>query len=337
MRRLTVFVVLLAVAALGLWLAPDALAASGNDVGHNIGSTLRHYAGEIYGGVIAIVGLVFLLNRKFTDLAMFFCAAVSGRLARLQPRPGRRSGAADRTADPAVSESFEPIRSYQRIFRPERRIYQIEGRTLPVPGGVPLRWLAYAIGTLLAVIALGSGSATIEFGVAALAGIAGFGVGGREGAALAAIGALAATGSAGAALGLIDWPLRLIVIPAAVATLGTQATPDGRRADRFALSWLAVRLAPSRRSLGRALPLAGIARSSRGTAVGRARRAHAASCAARGCAARRSSSSRRRSSCAARRAAGALARAERSLARAGARSAPGGVALGKGEALEVRP
>ena len=48
----------------------------GNDVGHNIGSTLRHYAGEIYGGVIAIVGLVFLLNRKFTDLAMFFCAAV---------------------------------------------------------------------------------------------------------------------------------------------------------------------------------------------------------------------------------------------------------------------
>jgi hypothetical protein len=160
-----------------------------------------------------------------------------------------------------VSESFEPIRSYQRIFRPERRIYQIEGRTLPVPGGVPLRWLAYAVGTLLAVIALGAGSATIEFGVAALAGVAGFGVGGREGAALAAIGALAASWLVGAALGLIDWPLRLIVIPAAVATLGTQATPDGRRADRFALSWLAVRLAPSRRSLGRALPLAGIARA----------------------------------------------------------------------------
>jgi len=76
MRRLTVFAVLLAVAALGLWLVPDALAASGNDVGHNIGSTLRHYAGEVYGGIIAIVGLVFLLNRKFTDLAVFFVAAV---------------------------------------------------------------------------------------------------------------------------------------------------------------------------------------------------------------------------------------------------------------------
>jgi hypothetical protein len=157
-----------------------------------------------------------------------------------------------------VSESFEPIRSYQRIFRPERRIYQIEGRSLPIPGGVPLRWLAYATATLLAVIALEAGSTSVELAAAALAGAAGFGVGGREGAAVAAIGALAVTWLAGIALGLLDWPLRLIVIPAAVATLGTQATPDGRRADRFALSWLSLRLAPLRRSLGRSLPLAGL-------------------------------------------------------------------------------
>lgn len=72
--RIAFFVVL---AASVLLLAPAAaLAASGNDVGHNIGSTLRHYAGEVYGGIIAIVGLVFLLNRKFTDLAVFFVAAV---------------------------------------------------------------------------------------------------------------------------------------------------------------------------------------------------------------------------------------------------------------------
>lgn len=159
-----------------------------------------------------------------------------------------------------MSESFEPIRSYQRIFRPERRIYQIEGRTLPVPGGVPLRWLAYATATLLAVIALGTGSATVMLGAAALAAVLGFGVGGREAAAIAAVGALGAAWLASLALGLIDWPLKLIVTPAAVATLGTQATPDGRRADRFALSWLSLRLAPARRSLGRALPLAGLAR-----------------------------------------------------------------------------
>jgi hypothetical protein len=36
------------------------------------------------------------------------------------------------------------IRSYQRIFKPERRICQVEGRSLPVPGGIPLRWLAWA-------------------------------------------------------------------------------------------------------------------------------------------------------------------------------------------------
>lgn len=74
-RRVTVMLVFAGVALLGLWLAPDALAA-GNDVGHNLGSLLRHYAGEVYGGIVAIVGLVFLLNRRYTDLAMFFLAAV---------------------------------------------------------------------------------------------------------------------------------------------------------------------------------------------------------------------------------------------------------------------
>lgn len=77
MRRRFGIAFLVVLAASMLLLAPAAaLAASGNDVGHNIGSTLRHYAGEIYGGIIAIVGLVFLLNRKFTELAVFFIAAV---------------------------------------------------------------------------------------------------------------------------------------------------------------------------------------------------------------------------------------------------------------------
>ena len=75
-RRFAVALALVAVLAAALWLAPAALAAGGNDVGRNIGSTLRHYAGEIYGGVIAIVGLIFLVNRKFTDLAMFLLAAI---------------------------------------------------------------------------------------------------------------------------------------------------------------------------------------------------------------------------------------------------------------------
>lgn len=153
-----------------------------------------------------------------------------------------------------MSEGYEPIRSYQRIFRPERRIYSIEGHPLPVPGGVPLRWLAYATAALLVVLAIGSGSLSLALAMAGIAGLAGASAGGRVGGAVAAAGTLAATWIGGFALGLLEWPLRVIVIPAAVATVATQATPDGRRADRFALSWLATHLDPLRRSLGRTLP-----------------------------------------------------------------------------------
>lgn len=156
-----------------------------------------------------------------------------------------------------MSAVREPIRSYQRIFRPERRIYQIEGRTLPVPGGVPLRWLGYATGALVAVLAISSGSATVAVLLAIAAAAAGLFAGGKVGASIAGAGALAAFWAVGLLLGLLDWPLRLVVVPIAVATMATQATPDGRHADRFAASWLALRLAPRRRSLGRGLSPAG--------------------------------------------------------------------------------
>lgn len=75
-RRAVVFSLsLVAALTLALLLAPAALAA-GNDVGHNLGSLLRKYASEIYGGIVAVVGLVFLINRRLNDLAIFFVAAV---------------------------------------------------------------------------------------------------------------------------------------------------------------------------------------------------------------------------------------------------------------------
>lgn len=160
----------------------------------------------------------------------------------------------------------EPIRSYQRIFRPDRRLHHIEGRALPVPGGVPLRWLGYAGAALLAVLALGTGSFFVYAGIAGVAAGAGAVLGGREGAALAAVGAFAAAWIAGQVLGALDWPIRLVIVPAAVAVIGTQATPDGRAAHRFAGAWLALRLSPRRRSLGRALPAEGVARIEDGAA-----------------------------------------------------------------------
>ncbi len=156
-----------------------------------------------------------------------------------------------------MSGGYEPIRSYQRIFSPQRRIHQIEGRTLPVPGGVPLRWLGWAAGTLAAVLALSSGSILVPVGAAAAAGAGGLEIADRTAGLLAAAAALAGTWLAGVGLGLLGWPLRLVLVPVWVATLATQATPDGRRAERFAASWLALRLVPRRRSLGRALPADG--------------------------------------------------------------------------------
>jgi Cu/Ag efflux pump CusA len=75
-RRVALFTVVLTVALVAaLALAPVAL-ATGNDVGHNVGALLRRYAGEVYGGLIAAVGLTFLMNRRLNELAIFFVAAV---------------------------------------------------------------------------------------------------------------------------------------------------------------------------------------------------------------------------------------------------------------------
>jgi hypothetical protein len=156
-----------------------------------------------------------------------------------------------------VTDPRYSVRSYQRIFSPERRIHQIEGRPLPVPGGVPLRWLGWALGALIAVLALGTDSILVPAVAAAAAGAGGLILRDRTAGLLAAAAATAGTLALAAALGLLDWPLRLVVVPVGIATLATQATSDGRRPERFALSWLALRLAPPRRSLGRALPAPG--------------------------------------------------------------------------------
>lgn len=233
-----------------------------------------------------------------------------------------------------MSPGREPIRSYQRIFRPERRIYQVEGHALPVPGGVPLRWLAYTAAALLAVLALGSRSAPVALACGLAAACAGGLAGGRRAAVVAAVAVSVGAWALGFLLGLLDWPLRLVVLPAAVGTLATQAAPDGRRADRFAVSWLALRLAPRRRSLGRPVPSAG-ARQSFGGALWVAPDEHAPTmrrARLRGPGAlafavpvlvRRAGLLRRR----------LVARPARSAAQ----GAEGRLALGEGELVEVRP
>jgi hypothetical protein len=73
-RKRSVGVVWLAVCVLAL-LSADAFAA-GSNVGQNVANLLKGYAGDLYGGIVAVVSLVFLLNRRYTELAVFLFAAI---------------------------------------------------------------------------------------------------------------------------------------------------------------------------------------------------------------------------------------------------------------------
>jgi hypothetical protein len=69
-KRPVRFACLLAVCVLALFPA-DAFAL-GNNVGQNVADLLKGYAGDLYGWIVAVVSLVFLLNRCYTELAVLF-------------------------------------------------------------------------------------------------------------------------------------------------------------------------------------------------------------------------------------------------------------------------
>jgi TcpE family len=157
-----------------------------------------------------------------------------------------------------VADRPSQVRSYQRIFRPDRRIYQIDGRPLPIPGGIPLPWLAWVTGTVVTVLLLSSRSLTLALLLATIAAIAAAGEGGWKAAALASTVTFTGALAFGVVLSVLDWPLRLVILPIAVATLAGQVTPDGRPAHRYLLSWLSVKfLRPERQSLDRPVPADG--------------------------------------------------------------------------------
>ena len=76
MRKFTSSITVTALAML-LSLAGPALAAGdGEQVGKNLGELLGGWSKSLYGGIAGLVALVFLLNRRFADLAIFMIAAV---------------------------------------------------------------------------------------------------------------------------------------------------------------------------------------------------------------------------------------------------------------------
>jgi hypothetical protein len=53
-----------------------ALAADGESVGRNLGELLKGWATAVFAGVAALVSLLFLLNRRYNELALFSLAAL---------------------------------------------------------------------------------------------------------------------------------------------------------------------------------------------------------------------------------------------------------------------
>jgi hypothetical protein len=148
-----------------------------------------------------------------------------------------------------VSDSTHPIRSYQRIFKPDRRVYAIDGRRLPVPGGVPLEWLCWASAALIAVLVLSQRSIVVAGVLATIVGLLAASSHGRTGAVIGGLAGFVAALLAGVALDWLDWPLRLLIAPGMIATLAGQSSPDGRPAHRYLTSLAALRLRAARRSL----------------------------------------------------------------------------------------
>jgi peptidoglycan/LPS O-acetylase OafA/YrhL len=75
-RHIGLLALLLAVCAL-MMFPVVAFASPGNDVGKNVANLLKGYATELYGGIGGVVSLMFLINRRYTELVVFLCAAIA--------------------------------------------------------------------------------------------------------------------------------------------------------------------------------------------------------------------------------------------------------------------
>ena len=109
-------------------------------------------------------------------------------------------------------EQLVTIRSYRLAFALERRIFRIERYRLPLPYGLPLRGLAYAVLALALMLVCER---------------------------VAGVGVLVAA---------VPWPVRYLVIPAGAAQLLLGVRVDGRPAQQALLAWARLRLASGRRA-----------------------------------------------------------------------------------------
>lgn len=113
------------------------------------------------------------------------------------------------------------IRSFRVVFELERRIHKLDRWRIPVPYGVPIRGVAYAVCALVAVVLIGR--------IPLVRG----------------------------ALDLLPPPVRFVLVPIGLAYLLDQVRVDGRPAHAVVAAWLRVRLAPARLVAFRPAPAPG--------------------------------------------------------------------------------
>jgi hypothetical protein len=113
------------------------------------------------------------------------------------------------------------IRSFRLVMRIERRLHRVGPWQIPLPYGLPLAAVLYAGAAVLALLVLGR---------------------------LPLLGAL---------LGALPAPVRLALLPAAIAWALCRFRPDGRPLLRVGASWARRRLEPRRIAAFRAAPRTG--------------------------------------------------------------------------------
>jgi hypothetical protein len=74
-RKLILIAWVTAIGGLVVLVASAAAAGDGEKVGKNLGDMLGGWSKSLYLGIAGLVALLFLLNRRFADLAVFMVAA----------------------------------------------------------------------------------------------------------------------------------------------------------------------------------------------------------------------------------------------------------------------
>jgi hypothetical protein len=109
-----------------------------------------------------------------------------------------------------MSDNKVTLRSYRLAFELERRLHRIDRFRIPVPYGIPLVALAYAAAVAVALVIAGS------------------------------------LPLAGAVLGVLPWPVRLILLPGVITRALCHRRADGRPAHEASIAYMMFLLGPRR-------------------------------------------------------------------------------------------